>query len=165
MDSRAYPQIFNMSSQNHDSEIAARLALHKLCVEMVNHVNQRKENANKFFLTLATAPVAILVLASRINAEFAPSPTVLLITGIAGIAIAAIWFLNLITYTKLNIAKFKVIFEIEEHLPFPVFTKEWSYLEPVRYPRFTRAETSVPLIILLTYIVPIAYAITKWVCP
>ena len=154
-----------MSSQSDDFEVADWLALHKLYVEMADHVRQRRENANKFFLTLATAPVAILLVASRINAELPPSPTVLLITGIVGIVIAATWFLNMISYVKLFRAKFMVIIEIEEHLPFPVLTKEWGHLEPVGYSHFISLEKSVPIIILLTYIIPIAYAITKWVCP
>ena len=55
-----------MNQQEQNAEhTESLLALHKLYVEMANAVSQRRDNTNRFLLTLATTPVALLVLASR----------------------------------------------------------------------------------------------------
>ena len=147
-----------------NEEIEHKISLHKLYVDMADNVSHRRENSNKFYLTLATAPVAIMLLATRIGAVSVPPPAIFLITGIVGIAISAIWYLNLTAYAKLNRAKFKVIHEIEETLPHRGFKDEWEYLEADGYRGLTSLEKSVPLITSVAYTAPIIYAVVKWIC-
>ena len=151
-------------SDQTDDNIEHKISLHKLYVEMADNVSHRRENSNKFFLTLTTAPVAVMLLASRIGAVSVPLTAIFLITGIVGVAISAIWYLNLTAYAKLNRAKFKVIHEIEEELPHPGFKDEWEYLESDGYRGLTSLEKSVPLITSVAYTAPIIYAIIKWIC-
>ena len=149
-------------SDQNDDNIEHKISLHKLYVDMADNVSHRRENANKFFLTLTTAPVAVMLLASRIGTVAVPSPEIFLITGIIGVAISAIWFLNLTAYAKLNRAKFKVIHEIENRLPHQGFKDEWEYLKSDGYRGLTSLEKSVPLVTSAAYTAPIIYATVKW---
>ena len=151
------------SDQPNDN-LEHRIALHKLYVDMADHVSHRRENANKFFLTLTTAPVAVMLIAARIGTVAIPSPAIFLITGIIGVAISGIWYLNLTAYAKLNKAKFKVIEDIENELPHRGFTDEWDYLEADGYRGLTSLEKSVPLITAVAYTAPIIYATYTWIC-
>ena len=132
-------------------EIDSLLALHKLYVEMANAVSQRREGSNRFYLTLLGTPIALLLLASRVNQNVFNDPFIMLITGVVGLAISIFWRQTLGMYRKLNGAKFKVIMEIEDHLPYAGFAKENEYLEASRYGGLTQTEIRLPTFAIVAY--------------
>ena len=149
-----------MSQQEQSSgDAEALLALHKLYVEMANAVSQRRDNANKFFLTLATAPFALLVLASRGYQDVFSNPLLMVASGAIGMAVSIAWLLNLWTYQKLNKAKYGVILEIEAELPHAGFTREWDLLEADHYQGLTKTEMVLPTLALLVYASQIGYGV------
>ena len=149
-----------MKQQEQSSEdTEALLALHKLYAEMANAVSQRRDNANKFFLTLATAPFALLVLASRGYHDVFSNQLVMAASGAIGIAVSIAWVLNLLTYKKLNEAKYRVITEIESELPHAGFTREWKLLEASNYPGLTKIEMILPIVVAVVYCALIGYTV------
>lgn len=150
-----------MTQQEQNSDdTESLLALHKLYVEMANAVSQRRDNANKFFLTLATAPFALLVLASRGYQDVFSNPLVMAASGAIGIAVSIAWVLNLWTYQKLNKAKYGVILEIEPKLPHAGFTREWELLKADHYQGLTKTEMGLPTLAAIVYAIQIGYAIS-----
>ncbi len=133
--------------------------LYKLYVEMANAVSQRRENANKFFLTLVTTPVALLVLASRENHDLVSNPFAMVAFSIIGLVVAITWILNLAMYRKLNSAKFKVILDIESHLPQAGFTKEKEHLNADHYRGLAKMEMILPFFAVVCYVGLILYVI------
>lgn len=147
-----------MNQQDQITKCTQELvALHRLYVEMADNVSQRRDSANKFFLTLATTPVGLLVLASSANQDIFSDQKVLLTVSIVGLVISIIWTLNLIMYRTLNRAKFDVIMEIERHLSHSGFSKEWELLKARRYRGLTVTELLLPGFVILFYLVVILF--------
>jgi len=144
------------------------LELYKLAVEMADRISARRATANSFFFTVQ-AGLAVALGAFAINAGTRTDPYpdrfVLTLAALAGVLIAASWWLLLRSYRDLNSAKFKVISQIEqEHLPIQVFDEEWRELQKDRVkwwrPRYAeqgQAERVVPLVFLVLYIALAVY--------
>ena len=135
------------STSNSD----ALFELYKLYVEMANSVSQRRESSNKFFLTLVTTPVALLVLVSKENHSLLSNPSIMMACSIMGLVISITWILNLVMYRKLNSAKFKVILDIETHLPHAGFTEEKEHLKVDNYRGLTKTEMVLPFLTAACY--------------
>lgn len=144
------------------------LDLYKLAVEMADRVSARRAAANSFFFTMQSGlAVAVGAFAVSTGGPQDPSPDrfVLTLAAIAGVVIAASWWLLLRSYRDLNTAKFKVINAIEaEHLPVKLFAEEWEYLkrDPVkswrqRYAEQGQVERAVPWVFALLYAVLAVY--------
>lgn len=96
-----------------------------MTVEMADRVSARRAAANAFFLTVNTTLVAVIGL----RVESWGSVLLPVSVCVAGVAVAACWWLLLRNYRHLNQAKFAVINKIEtEHLPIKPFLDEWSLL-------------------------------------
>lgn len=102
------------------------LDLYKLAVEMADRVSARRGTANAFFLTVQTAFVAVLGIATP---SLARSPWwVSLAVALAGLTLSTSWWLQLRSYRDLNRAKFAVINKLEAQLPVRIFADEWVIL-------------------------------------
>ncbi|MEX5271553.1 RipA family octameric membrane protein [Kocuria sabuli] len=126
----------------------------KMLVETSERVSTRRSLTNTFFLAINSVAVTILGI-------FWPKPTaglsvwwillpltILLITCFS-------WFLLVISYRRLNKAKFAIIHSLEELLPARVFVNEWELIQRrgnTRYIPFTAVEIVVPIIFAVTYI-------------
>ncbi len=112
------------------------LDLYKTAVEMADRTSARRAGANSFFLTLNTALAVIVGIVS--SARKAPPhrdlPSFdgfgLVVTSIAGVVLALVWWLLLRYYRRLNAAKFEVINKLEQRLPAQPYTDEWALLHP-----------------------------------
>jgi hypothetical protein len=92
--------------------------LYMLAVEMADRMSARRGTANGFFLTVNTGLVALV-----------GSTNLRWYVAVAGIVFSATWWLLLRSYRRLNQAKFKVILEMEEHLPRKVFGDEYRHYQ------------------------------------
>ena len=113
------------------------MELYKTAVEMADRTSARRAGANSFFLTLNTALTAVVGIITSArkpapNGSSLPSfdPFGLVVTAIAGIILAFVWWLLLRYYRRLNSAKFEVINKLELRLPAQPYTDEWALLHP-----------------------------------
>lgn len=119
----------------------ALMEQYKLMVEMADRVSARRATANSFFVTVQSALVAAFGFAKDERWPLA----------VAGIIIAATWWLSLRSYRMLNGAKFKVINTMESSLPATPFKDEWVILDkkdgPLhkRYAALSFVEQTVPV--------------------
>jgi hypothetical protein len=119
----------------------ALLEQYKLVVEMADRVSARRATANSLFVTVQSALVAAFGFAKDNRWPLA----------VAGIVIAATWWLSLRSYRMLNAAKFTVINKIEKELPVSPFCDEWVILDkkdgPLhkRYAALSFVEQTVPV--------------------
>ncbi len=140
---------------------------YKLYVEMADRVSQRRDQSNRFYVTILAALAAILVVVSR----FAPTtnglvssqlPVVFIGVAAFGSMMSIIWIVNLWAYRNLNEAKFDVINELEKNLPFEGFTREWRILTSgnrfTRRLRLSKVEQFAPIIVLLFFVSLGAYS-------
>jgi hypothetical protein len=119
-----------------DSETTVILELYKIAVEMADRNSARRAGANTFFLTLNTVLAAAVGIVSSARRPAPQAPAVsfdaygLVITSIAGIVLAVVWWSLLRYYRRLSAAKFDVINKIELRLPAQPYADEWAVLHP-----------------------------------
>ena len=138
-----------------DNYQAHLLEQYKLYVEMADRVSQRRDQSNRFYVTIVSALVALLVVMARLGAADSVWAAALLIAGLFGAALSLIWLQNIRSYRTLNSAKFDVINAIESQLPTAGYSDEWEQLRlkagPPRYLQLTRVEQRVPSLTLLLF--------------
>ena len=142
------------------------LEQYKLYVEMADRISQRRDQSNRFYVTILSALAAVVVVITRFGVPVdGMSPTVVFFAiGLFGIALSFIWRLNIKSYRVLNSAKFDVINEIEKQLPSRGYNKEWDLLKNPppgrdRYLQLTRVEQRVPLIFIALFAALTLYAL------
>lgn len=130
--------------------------LYKLHAELADRVSQRREGANRLYISVLTGfLVAITTLASLFT------NAVLIWGGLLGMGICASWYVVIRSYRQLNTGKFVALDELENKLPYPFFRREWEILEEGKnfrkYWRLTVAETTLPLLFGVAYLGCVVY--------
>ena len=92
------------------------LEIYRLHAELADKMSQRREGANRLYVSLITAFLIFLVASSRFWPEAAFMPVVLVGGGIFGILLSVSWLIAIRSYRQLNSAKFKLLLELEEKL-------------------------------------------------
>lgn len=134
------------------------LEIYKLHAELADRVSQRREGANRLFVTLLTGTLIFIAAFLRYGAEIIPVGAVLTAVGVFGICLSASWYIIIRSYRQLNTGKFAALHELEEKLAYPFFNREWELLgmvekpKPSRYWRLTVVETILPFIFAILYI-------------
>ena len=132
------------------------LEIYKLHTELADRVSQRREGANRLFVSLLTGTLIFLAAFLRYGAETIPVGAVLTAVGVFGICLSAAWYIIIRSYRQLNSGKFDALHELEEKLAYPFFKREWELLEEgksrSRYWKLTVVETFLPIIFAILYI-------------
>jgi len=129
---------------------SAAIEQYKLYVETAERSSSRRLTANSFFLTINTGISALLGYMTSIkNVDLAMAQ---LAVPVAGIILSYFWYRLIVSYREMNRAKFKVIHEMENHLPFRAFDAEWEAVEhgknPKKYRPYTNIEAAVPWVFI-----------------
>ena len=126
------------------------LELYKLHAELADRVSQRREGANRLYVSLLVGLVVFVAALLRFGTDGVSADTVLICTGVLGLLLSASWYIVIRSYRQLNTGKFLALQELESQLAYPFFTKEWELLEQGkewrRYWKLTVVETGLPLI-------------------
>jgi len=140
---------------------------YKLYVEMADRISQRRVETNKYFISIITAILAFITIILQTKLLVEHIHIVLISFSILGIFLCLIWFINIQSYKQLNSAKFKVIHQLEKHLPFKCFEEEWGLLgkgkNSKKYKRITNVEKFVPILLCAPLIYLLILGILKWV--
>ena len=115
------------------------------CVEMLNAVNQRRDNVNDRFCAINTAVIAAISFVWDIR-------TIALIA--VGLIICIIWIKLILNFREIKRERYKVIKSLEKKLPANVFSEEWNCLRNNRrYKEGTNIEVKLPLCFMILYLV------------
>jgi len=124
------------------------LEQYKLAVEMADRISARREGANKIFLSANSIIFAFLAT----QTEFS---TVHILITVLGSLLCFVWASIIKNYRSLNSAKYAVIHEMEEKLPWKVYTDEWQKLKNGKdkkvYAKLTVVEKKLPWLFLGFY--------------
>ena len=141
------------------------LEIYKLHSELADRVSQRREGANRLYVSLITGLVVFLAALVRFGIGDTPQGLVLCAVGLLGAVISASWCVVIISHRQLNSAKFRVLHELEKHLAFQFFTLEW---DPVskgaksnRYWKLTTVEIVLPGICFLLFLGLVGYSFCR----
>lgn len=139
------------------------LEIYKLHAELMDRVSQRREGANRLYVSLLVGLVVVLAALLRFGIGDAPEGLIILPMGLFGALLSASWFVVLMSYRQLNKEKNRVLHELETKLDFPFFTLEWDPesegRQSNRYWRLTLVEQTLPVIFLMLFFGLIVYAV------
>ena len=144
----------NKNNTPTDSASALNLILEqwKTCVDMANSVSQRRDTMNNWFITLNIG----LFVALSMNWDRKS-----ILGSFLGIFLCLIWLGFMNNFKKLNTAKFRIINELEKHLPAQPFEQEWKWLKNKgKYITCTTLESYLALLFIIMYIFLCAFSTT-----
>ena len=136
---------------------------YKLYVQMTDNISARRAQANAFFISVLSALLLFLSLSGEGKLFDDIQNITFIAISLLSFLLCYIWHLNIQSYKQLNSAKFKVIHEIEQYLPYPCFDKEWDFAgrgkDKKKYRPLTQVENYVPLIMAIPFLVILIYGI------
>ena len=114
-----------------DKDKQELLEIYKLHAELADKVSQRREGANRLYVSLLTSFFILVAAVARFGSGqvFVSEWLILLVGGFLGFALSASWYVTLQSHRQLNSGKFKALHELEAKLAYPFFTREWDFLE------------------------------------
>lgn len=136
------------------------LEQYKLYLAGIEKISDRRENANKYFVTLNSGIIiALSYLIQHFN-NFFVIPSIIAVL-LLGIIVSIIFFFLINSYKQLNSGKFKVLHKMEESLPVQMYSVEWKFLgegkDKKKYFPFSHVERLVPIVFCLSYLCAIVY--------
>jgi hypothetical protein len=132
---------------NKKKEIELVFNQYKIAVEMADKISQRRENINKFFLSINSILFALI----SSNNSFILSYHFFIL--ILWILFSIIWIISISNYRKLNSVKYKIICEIEKKLPIKIYTDEWKELKlDTSYKTLTSIEKIIPILFIIFFL-------------
>lgn len=133
---------------------------YKLYLQGIEKISDRRENANKYFVTVNSGIiVALSYLIQRSNNWFI-IPAIISVL-LLGIILSIIFYFLINSYKQLNSGKFAVLHKIEESLPIQMYSDEWKALgegkDKKKYFPFSHIERIIPIIFGIAYIGTLIY--------
>lgn len=158
-----------MDRQNYGENFQSHLLeQYKLYVEMADRISARRVQMNSFYISLISGLLALLSIFGNkeIFSNFQDGRwqnIVVLLIGLVGITLCFVWYSNIRSYRQINSVKFKVIHEIEKHMPFSIYEREWEILKKDKkykgYLEQTVVEKYIPFILAIPYLIIIIYSL------
>ncbi|MCI4666528.1 MAG: hypothetical protein MRZ79_00100 [Bacteroidia bacterium] len=134
---------------------------YKLFVATAEKVSDRRNNANKFYISLLSGILGIIAFILKLENGLDEhiNHLIFIVSGLLGIILCFVWIVNLQSYKQLNEAKFNAaINKMEEELPFQPFSEEYKYLEEQKnFRSLSRVETIIPMLFMFPYGMLISY--------
>ena len=132
---------------------------YKLYVESIEKISDRRDSANKYFMTINSS---IFILAGLVI-QYTHENKKLFLIGlcILGLFIIIIFWLLINSYKQLNSGKFAMVHKIEQKLPIKLYADEWKILgegkNKKKYYPFSHIERLIPSLLGVCYILAILY--------
>ena len=129
------------------------LEIYRLHAELADRVSQRREGANRLYVSLLVGLALFLGVFIRFGVDDFPMDILFQVTGTIGAILSISWYIVIRSYRQLNAGKFAALHELEAKLAYPFFKREWELLEKgknlSRYWRLTIVETGLPITFLI----------------
>ncbi len=127
------------------------LEQYKIYVQSAENVSARRVASSRYLLTLNIALVTLYGIQSE---GFGQSYWTTLVP-ILGILVSVLWYQIIKSHSDLNTVKFKIIRQLEEHLPVALYAYEWQLAGEGRgtsYSAVTRIEKWIPIAFIVLHI-------------
>ena len=133
-----------------------RVEIYKLHAGLADRVSERREGANRLYVSLIAGILIFLAALVRFGNEQNAMEPILIGSGILGALLCVAWFIVIRSYRQLNSGKFKALHELEQELAYPFFKREWELLaegkDTKRYWKLTIVETFLPVMLGIGFI-------------
>ena len=134
------------------------LEQYKLYVQSAENVSSRRVVSNRYLLTLSAA----LVAAYGFQTTFTERLIFVVPLAMAGMALSLLWFSIIKSFSDLNTLKFKIIHELESHLPAALYAYEWQLAQEGQgksYWPTTHIEKWMPILFIALHVIALAVSI------
>lgn len=134
---------------------------YKLYIESIEKISDRRDSANKYFITINSS---IFVLAGLVI-QYTHENKRLFLIGLCvlGLFISIIFWCLINSYKQLNTGKFDMVHKIEQKLPLKLYKDEWEVLgegkNKKKYYPFSHIERLIPLLLGICYMLMTLYLI------
>lgn len=140
------------------------LEQYKLLADSIIKLGESRARTNRFYTAMLSSFIAIIyftISRSDLN-EF--RNLVLATLSFLGIILCVVWRFNIQSFGVTSACRYKILYEIEEKLPFPILTKAWNLLQvESKYIPMAKVELLIPLVLLMPYLLLFAYSVYLWV--
>ena len=147
----------------NDPDQSQFLEIYKLHTELADRVSQRREGANRLYVSLLVGLMVFLAALVRFGLGDTSERFVLATVGGFGVLLAGSWFSVIRSYKQLNGEKFRVLHELERHLAFQFFMREWDPQskgeKSNRYWKLTNVESALPILFGALFAGLVVYAL------
>ena len=146
-----------------DSDKTELLEIYRLHAELADKVSQRREGANRLYVSLISGLILFATSLLQFNVTHNSIKVALLSVSILGVLLSGSWYVVIRSYRQLNTGKFQALHELEGKLTYPFFQREWDLLgegRDRRYWKLTIVETFLPLIFGVLFCVLLVYSFT-----
>lgn len=136
--------------------------IYKLHAELADRVSQRREGANRLYVSLLVGLTVFLAAllnfgaGGNVGLDGSPLRVILCVAGGIGALLSISWYIVIRSYRQLNTGKFKALHELEGKLAYPFYRREWDLLaegrDTRRYWKLTVVETSLPCIFCVLFL-------------
>lgn len=132
---------------------------YRLYVEGIEKISDRRDSANRYFITLNSS---IFVLAGLII-QYTHENKQLFLVGLCvlGLLTSVIFWFLINAYKQLNTGKFEMVHKIESKLPLKLYKDEWKILgggkDKRKYFPFSHIERLIPILFFVCYSVATVY--------
>ncbi|MCI0363061.1 MAG: hypothetical protein L0219_04220 [Phycisphaerales bacterium] len=147
------PQLIRQTKESYGDSFKADLfAQYTHYVESAEKISERRVVANNYLLTVNALLVTLygVIAASKYHTYWT------ILVPVAGLLVAVTWHRIITSYRGLNTVKFKVIHELEQHMPAAIYDYEWDTAQRGKgkvYHPLSHLEQWIPLVFIILYIV------------
>ena len=134
------------------------LEQYKLYVQSAENVSSRRVTSNSYLLALNAA----LVAAYGFQTTFTEQVILVVPLAVTGMALSLLWFSIIKSFRDLNTLKFRIIHELETHLPAALYAYEWKLAQEGQgksYWPTTHIEKWMPILFLALHSIALAVSI------
>ena len=145
-----------------DDKTQELLEIYKLHAELADRVSQRREGANRLYVSLLIGLALFVAALLRFGTDGISADILFWAGVVLGAILAISWYIVIRSFRQLNTGKFNALQDLESHLTYPFFTKEWELLgegkKRSRYWKLTVVETALPWTLFLLFVGLAVYA-------
>lgn len=135
------------------------LEIYKLHARLADRVSQRREGANRLYVSLLVGLGVLLAALLRVGIGDASERLVLFSIGAFGAFLSISWFVIIQAHGQLNRAKFRVLQELEKQLVYEFFTLEDK--ERSGFWKLTTIEVTLPVASGILFLGLIVYSLVQ----
>ena len=156
-------ELFNKNKDSYKGDYESHLfEQYKIYIQGIENISERRHSAINYFITINTALISALGLS--FNIEFLSQLLAFkIVLSFVGLSVSIVFWYLINSYKQINTGKFKVLHEIESHLPLSLYEYEWEILgrgknKKVYYP-FSHIELLLPCLLGIAYFVLVLFFI------
>ena len=142
-----------MANSLSDKSREEALKVYDLYLQDLGRIGALHSSVRQYYVTIITALIAFLALAGKDGLLNPNSLTVDLVVGVIGVLLSALWFADMVAFSKIYAAKLDVVVDMERVAQFPLspFTAENQKMETDRRPSTTAVDMAAAALVGLLF--------------